>query len=72
MFQQCTIVFPLLCIPSVMTILCIYSLRKGFSLANMLEAAVEEVKKLLLVHPSIVIASKATIFGDRSSDMVRR
>ncbi|XP_023550059.1 DNA repair protein XRCC2 homolog isoform X1 [Cucurbita pepo subsp. pepo] len=46
--------------------------RKGFSLANMLEAAVEEIKKLLLVHPSIVIASKATIFGDRSSDIVRR
>lgn len=46
--------------------------RKGFSLANVLEAAVEEVRKLLLVHPSIVIASKATIFGDRSSDIVRR
>ncbi|XP_038891841.1 DNA repair protein XRCC2 homolog isoform X2 [Benincasa hispida] len=46
--------------------------RKGFSLANVLEAAVEEVRKLLLVHPSIVIASKATIFGNRSSDIVRR
>ncbi|XP_031741381.1 DNA repair protein XRCC2 homolog isoform X2 [Cucumis sativus] len=46
--------------------------RKGFSLANVLEAAVEEVRKLLLVHPSIVIASKATIFGDRSSDAVKR
>ncbi|XP_022155175.1 DNA repair protein XRCC2 homolog [Momordica charantia] len=46
--------------------------RKGFSLANVLEAVVEEVRKLLLVHPSIAIATKATIFGDKSSDMVRR
>ncbi|KAG7032400.1 DNA repair protein XRCC2-like protein, partial [Cucurbita argyrosperma subsp. argyrosperma] len=32
----------------------------------------KKIRKLLLVHPSIVIASKATIFGDRSSDIVRR
>ncbi|XP_015572745.1 DNA repair protein XRCC2 homolog isoform X1 [Ricinus communis] len=39
--------------------------RKGFSLQNVWETIVQEIKKLLLVHPMLVIAAKATILGNR-------
>lgn len=39
--------------------------RKGLSLQNVSETVVQEIKKLLLVHPMLVIVTKATILGDR-------
>ncbi|KAM7258854.1 hypothetical protein ACFE04_014595 [Oxalis oulophora] len=41
------------------------STRKCFSLQSVSETVVQELKRLLLVHPLLVIASKANILGDR-------
>ncbi|KAG8657580.1 DNA repair protein XRCC2 homolog isoform X2 [Manihot esculenta] len=39
--------------------------RKALSLHNVYATVVQEIKKLLLLHPMLVIASKATILGSR-------
>ncbi|XP_042983997.1 DNA repair protein XRCC2 homolog isoform X2 [Carya illinoinensis] len=41
--------------------------RKTPSLQTVSETVVQEIRKLLLLHPMLVIATKATIFGDRYS-----
>ncbi|XP_010546354.1 PREDICTED: DNA repair protein XRCC2 homolog [Tarenaya hassleriana] len=38
--------------------------RKNLSLKNVVETIVQEMKRLLQVHSMIIIATKATIFGD--------
>ncbi|XP_024026174.1 DNA repair protein XRCC2 homolog isoform X2 [Morus notabilis] len=41
--------------------------RKSFSLQSISETVVQEMKKLLLVHPMLVIATKTTNLGERYS-----
>ncbi|XP_044490287.1 DNA repair protein XRCC2 homolog isoform X2 [Mangifera indica] len=41
--------------------------RKSLSLLGVLETIVQEINNLLLVHPLVVIATKTTIIGDKSS-----
>ncbi|XP_059594755.1 DNA repair protein XRCC2 homolog isoform X3 [Vitis vinifera] len=41
--------------------------RKRLSLQSISETVVEEIRKLLLVHPMLVLATKATILGDTYS-----
>ncbi|XP_050234471.1 DNA repair protein XRCC2 homolog isoform X2 [Mercurialis annua] len=41
--------------------------RKGLSLQNIWETVVLEIKKLMLVHPMLVIAAKGTIFRNQSA-----
>ncbi|KAH7569795.1 hypothetical protein ACOSP7_017623 [Xanthoceras sorbifolium] len=41
--------------------------RKSLSLQSVSETVVQEMRKLLLVHPMVVIATKATIIGDKNS-----
>ncbi|KAF5442993.1 hypothetical protein F2P56_035592 [Juglans regia] len=46
--------------------------RKTPSLQTVSETVVQEIRKLLLLHPMLVIATKATIFGDRYSMETKR
>ncbi|XP_034689587.1 DNA repair protein XRCC2 homolog isoform X4 [Vitis riparia] len=47
--------------------------RKRLSLQSISETVVEEIRKLLLVHPMLVLATKATILGDTySTNEVKR
>lgn len=39
--------------------------RKSLSLQSAFEIVVQEMRKLIRVHPMLVIATKATSFGDR-------
>ncbi|TXG46566.1 hypothetical protein EZV62_027935 [Acer yangbiense] len=41
--------------------------RKSLSLQSVSETVVQEMRKLLLVHPMVVIATKAIIIGDKNS-----
>ncbi|KAK4841978.1 hypothetical protein QYF36_013588 [Acer negundo] len=41
--------------------------RKSLSLQSVSETVVQEIRKLLLVHPMVVIATKAIIIGDKNS-----
>ncbi|GAV65668.1 hypothetical protein CFOL_v3_09182 [Cephalotus follicularis] len=41
--------------------------RKCLSLQSVSEAVVEEIKKLLLVHPMLLISTKTTVLGDKFS-----
>ncbi|WCJ28522.1 hypothetical protein M5689_010217 [Euphorbia peplus] len=50
---------------SSMSLNCQDNNRKSISLQNVTVTVVEEIKKLLLVHPMIVIATKATILGNK-------
>ncbi|CAN1805606.1 DNA repair protein XRCC2 homolog [Linum perenne] len=42
------------------------NVRKGLSLDKIWEAVVREIRRVLLVHPILVITTKATIIGDAS------
>lgn len=46
----------------------IYNLvsRKSLSLQSEFETVVQEMRKLLQVHPMLIIATKVTSFGDRT------
>ncbi|KAM4109154.1 hypothetical protein ACB094_03G099400, partial [Castanea mollissima] len=40
--------------------------RKSHSIQTVLETVVQEIRKLLLLHPMLAIATKATLFGNRA------
>ncbi|KAK4597179.1 hypothetical protein RGQ29_014956 [Quercus rubra] len=40
--------------------------RKSHSIQAVLETVVQEIRKLLLLHPMLAIATKATLFGNRA------
>lgn len=40
--------------------------RKSLSLQSVFETVVQEMRKLVQLHPMFVIATKATTFGDRN------
>ncbi|GMG99554.1 hypothetical protein Nepgr_001394 [Nepenthes gracilis] len=48
--------------------------RKTLSLQSVTEAVVNEIRNILLVHPMLVLATKATIFGDKcaTNDIKRK
>ncbi|CAN1171804.1 DNA repair protein XRCC2 homolog [Linum perenne] len=48
------------------------NVRKGFSLDKIWEAVVREIRRVLLVHPMLVITTKATILGDAFDSTAHR
>lgn len=46
--------------------------RKSLSLQSVSDAVVREIRKLLLVHPMLVLATKSTNLWERSSTEVKR
>lgn len=41
--------------------------RKSLSLQTVVAAAVQEMQRVLLAHPMLVLATKSALFGDKQS-----
>ncbi|XP_057793569.1 DNA repair protein XRCC2 homolog [Salvia miltiorrhiza] len=48
--------------------------RKSLSLQTVVETVVQEIQRLLVVHPILVLATKSAVFGDKQSttDVIRK